>query len=117
MLEAIITGIIGVICGNASMFLFFRQERRSKSLDNDLKELESEARESEEWKKLYECVHDELRERDAKIDALYETISSWRDKFNDKTTEIAQLEIELTKLRMLKCDVPSCPNRKPPTGY
>lgn len=35
MLEAIITGIIGVIAGNASMFLFFRQEQRSKTLDND----------------------------------------------------------------------------------
>ena len=117
MLETIITGIIGVICGNASMFLFFRQERKAKNLDNEAKENENEAKESEEWRKLYECVHDELRESDTKIDTLYSTISEWRDKYHDLLVEKAQLDVEVAKLRLLKCEVPSCPNRKPKNEY
>ena len=117
MLEAILTGIIGVIAGNASMFLFFRQERRSKTLDNDSKEHDNEAKESEEWKKFYECVHDELREKDQKIDTLYVQISDWRDKYNALASDKAQLEVNNAKMCLLKCEVPSCPNRKPSTGY
>ena len=110
MIETIITAILGVIAGNVSMFVFFRQERKAKILDNT-------AKESEEWKKLYECVHDELRERDSKIDTLYEQISEWRDKYNNLASEKAQLEINNAKMCLLKCEVPSCPNRKPSTGY
>lgn len=117
MLETIITGILGVIAGNVSMFIFFRQERKSKILDNNAKEQDNEAKESEEWKKLYECVHDELRERDTKIDTLYEQISEWRDKYNGLASEKAQLEVNNAKMCLLKCEVPSCPNRKPSTGY
>lgn len=110
MVETIITAIVSALGGGFATFMFFPQERRSKNIDN-------EAKESEEWRKLYECVHDELRERDTKIDALYEKISEHRDQYATLATEKAELEVKVARLQLLKCEVPSCPNRKPPTGY
>ena len=93
MIETIITAILGVIAGNVSMFVFFRLERKAKILDNTAKEQDNE------------------------IDTLYEQISEWRDKYNNLASEKAQLEINNAKMCLLKCEVPSCPNRKPSTGY
>ena len=40
-----------------------------------------------------------------------------RDEKAQKSIRIAELEVENAKLKLLKCEVPSCLNRKPPTGY
>ena len=110
MLETIITAIVCCITGNIMMFLLFPQERKAKNLEN-------EAKQSEEWKKLYEEAHDESREKDEKIDFLYKEIARHRDEKAQKAVKIAELEVENAKLKLLKCEVPSCLNRKPPTGY
>ena len=46
MWETIITALATCIAGNLAMFFFFPQERKAKNLEN-------EAKQSEEWKKLY----------------------------------------------------------------
>lgn len=110
MIETIITAIVGCITGNIMMFLLLPQERKAKNLEN-------EAKQSEEWKKLYKEAHDELRVKDEKIDTLYQEITRHRDEKAQKAVTIAELEVENAKLKLLKCEVPSCLNRKPPTGY
>jgi hypothetical protein len=110
MWETIITALATCIAGNLAMFFFFPQERKAKNLEN-------EAKQSEEWKKLYEETHEELQSRDTKIDELYAEISRHRDEKAKQAIRITELEVENTKLKLLKCEVPSCPNRQPPTGY
>lgn len=110
MIETIVTAIIGCITGNIMMFLLLPQERKAKNLEN-------EAKQSEEWKKLYEEAHEESHAKDDKIDSLYKEISMHRDEKAQKSIRIAELEVENAKLKLLKCEVPSCLNRKPPTGY
>lgn len=110
MIETVVTAIVGCIAGNIMMFLFLPQEKKAKNLEN-------EAKQSEEWKKLYEEAHAESRAKDEKIDSLYAEITKHRDEKAEKSVRIAELEVENAKLRILKCEVPSCPNRKPPTGY
>lgn len=117
----IIAAIIGLIGGNLSALLFFPQMRRSKSLEN-------EAKQSEEWKKLYieekerreadqKAWEAERIEYDQKVDNLYQRISVHRDEKAEMTKTNTKLEVENTRLCLLKCEVPACPNRKPPTGY
>lgn len=110
MIETIITAIVGCITGNIMMFLLLPQERKAKNLEN-------EAKQSEEWKKLYEEAHAESRSKDEKIDSLYNEIAKHRDEKAQKALRITELEVENTRLKVLKCEVPSCLNRKPPTGY
>lgn len=121
MLEIIVTGIISLITGAGGMLLFYPQTRKSKNLEN-------EAKQSEEWKKLYEeerhlrdedrKVWEEERARyETKIDTLYDQISHQRDCKAELSKINATLQVENTRLCMLKCEVPACPNRKPPTGY
>lgn len=110
MIEIILAVVSGLFAGGISPFLFFKQEKTAKSLEN-------EARVSEEWKKLYneECA--ERKERDVKIDQLYVEISKHRDEKSDMAKRITELEVENTRLKLLMCEIPSCPKRKPQTGY
>ena len=55
--------------------------------------------------------------KDAKIDTLYEQISQQRDCKANLSKENAALQVENTRLCLLKCEKPNCPHRQPPTGY
>ena len=121
MIEAIITGVVSLITGAGGMFIFYPQMRKSKILEN-------EAKQSEEWKKLYEEERT-MREEDrktwesertrleTKIDSLYEQIKQHRDEKAVLTKTNTSLEVDNTRLCLLKCEQPNCDKRKPPTGY
>lgn len=111
-----IIGALGGVTGLVSLF-FIKQERRSKDLDNENKDLENEARQSEEWRKLYEQERDELKEREAKIDSLYEEIKRHRDEKAQMAVKNAELEVRCTKAELLMCKRPGCAQREPQTGY
>lgn len=106
----IIVGIIGVIGGNVSAFIFFPQMRKTKNIEN-------EAKQSEEWRKLYEEAKSEINEKDEKIDSLYLKIEGHRDAKVELHKENKTLVVENTRLQILKCEVPLCPKRTPPTGF
>jgi len=121
MTEIIISSLVSLITGIGATVLFFPQTRKAKNLEN-------EAKQSEEWKKLYDeerkMSAEERKEweadrtrMDAKIDELFAQITKHRDEKAEITKINTQLEVEVTRLRLLKCEVVNCPNRQPPTGY
>lgn len=110
MIEIIVAIVSGVLAGGLSPFLFFRQDKAAK-------EIENETHQSEEWHKLYEEECNERKERDVKIDNLYVEINKHRDAKAELAKRISELEVENTKLKLMMCKVPSCPNREPKTGY
>lgn len=121
MYSEILTGLIGLVSGNLSALIFLPQMRKSKTIEN-------EAKQSDEWKKLY-MEEKQRREEDLKaweierssyeqkIDKLYQTISQHRDEKAEITKGNAKLEVENTRLCILKCEIPACGNRTPPTGF
>lgn len=129
MLETIlsIVGSLGGLTGFVSLF-YIKQERKSKELDNETKDLGNEAKQSDEWRKLYEeeracflAARQEydatIKEKDKTIDSLYAEIANQRNQKVELHNKIAEITVEFTKLKMLKCEVVNCLNRKPPTGY
>jgi chromosome segregation ATPase len=117
----VLVAIVGIVAGNLSALMFFPQMRRTKVLENASKECE-------EWKKLYSTLKDELKtekeehvaeikRKDEKIDSLYAAISKHRDDKSDLCQRVAELEVENTKLKILKCEIAGCLKRTPPTGY
>lgn len=120
-MEVILSSIVSLVLGVGSTLIFYPQTRREKNLQN-------EAKHAEEWRKLYEeekTSRDEEqknwaseRERlDNKVDELYALINKHRDEKAEIIKRNTKLEVENTRLGMLKCEVVNCPNRKPPTGY
>ena len=95
--------------GGATL-LFYRQNKAAKELDN-------EAKQSEEWRKLYEMERGEVEDLNKKIDSLYTEIRKHRDEKNTMAKRITELEIDNTKSTIYRCEVAGCARRKPPTGY
>ena len=121
MTEIVLTALVSLVTGAGSILLFFPQIRKSKIIEN-------EAKQSEEWRKLYDeerKMHFEERkeweiERDklnTKIDDLYNAITKHRDEKARIIKSNTSLEVENTRLCLLKCEVVNCDKRKPPTGY
>lgn len=121
MIELIMTSVVSLVTGAGSMLLFFPQMRKSKILEN-------EAKQSDEWRKLY-AEEKKLRQEErteweiernqlnGKIDSLFDQINKHRDEKAEVIKENTRLEVENTRLTMLKCEVINCVKRQPPTGY
>lgn len=56
-------------------------------------------------------------EMNAKIDSLYEIISTWRDKYNAKSDEVSKLEVYKATNEVKLCMVRGCNTREPQSGY
>lgn len=110
-INVIVSGAAAIIgaLGGGSLFLV-RQNKTAKKIEN-------EAAQSAEWRKLYEEMKLEAKERDGKIDRLYDEMKGHRDEKNAMAKRITELESENTKGRIYRCEVAGCPRRQPPTGY
>lgn len=101
--ETVITGIVTLLTGGGlASIAFFRERKKAEQLKND-------ALASEQWQKLFERSDQDNRDKDKKIDKLYEDLGRFRDENNNLTTENAVLKLK-------KCEVIGCINRQPPTG-
>ncbi|NDV63910.1 hypothetical protein [Bacteroides sp. 224] len=109
-LGTVIATVVGLIGGNITAFMFFPQMRKTKNIEN-------EAKQSEEWKKLYDETKSEIKELNEKIDSLYSKIEEHRDEKVELHKEIKKLVVDNTRLAILKCEVPACLKRTPPTGF
>lgn len=117
MLENIIATLVGMVCGNIMMFLLLPQRRKSEDLKNEAQDLENEATQSEEWQKLYNEEREQISKLNSKIDSLYEELTKVRNENSLLHEQLTEAKIENTKLKLLKCERPACPQRQPPTGY
>ena len=107
---SIIMALIGVVGGGLATILFLPQTKRQKNIEN-------ESKQSEEWKKLYKESQDVVSTKQSKIDSLYGEIKKLMADSLEQQKENAKLSVENTRLKMLKCEVPACQKRTPPTGF
>lgn len=103
---SILMTIIGTILGGGGV-LYWKQDKRAK-------ELENEAKQSEEWRKLYERSEQDSKDKDAKIDSLYEEKKELRERYEQKCEECNKLKLEKQRLEFQKCEVFECLKRVPP---
>lgn len=102
-------GGIGGLGGICSIFLFYRENKRAKQLEN-------EHSANTEWQELVEKYKQRTTDleatittKDNKIDSLYKDNNELR-KRNDK------LSSTVAALTILRCKVVGCANRVPPMG-
>lgn len=105
----IVTSLVAALIpsGLVGTLIFFKENKRSRQLDNESKVIE-------EWKgitDMYKKRCDELKAtvdlKDAKIEELYSEGATMRERLDKLSSKNAVLEI-------FKCKEISCGNRKPP---
>lgn len=115
-----ILGGIGGLSGVLSYFLFYRENKRSKQLDNEHKVngewmalVERYKKEIDDIKQEYSDFRKEATEaldkKDRKIDSLYKEKGELM-KRNDK------LSSTVAALKVLRCKFIGCGKRQPPIG-
>lgn len=103
-LIALIASIGSLLAGSGvAGVLFYRERKRAEQLKN-------EASAAEQWRVLFERSDSDNRDKDARIDKLYDQQSRLREKNNKLSTENAVLLLK-------KCDVNGCDEREPSRGY
>ncbi len=100
--------IVGALSGGG--IIYYRQNRR-------MKEVEVDAKQSDEWKRLYEKSDEDSREKDRKLDALYTERQQMYNQLIERDRTIARKDITIERLRFTRCDVNGCRRRRPPREY
>lgn len=104
-----LTTVLGILLGGGGV-LFWKQDKRAK-------EIENEAHQSEEWRKLYERSEQDSRDKSDKIDRLYDEKKELRERFETLMAECAELKIQNKELEYQKCQRFECLKRCPPRFY
>lgn len=102
-------GGIGGLGGLCSIFLFYRENKRAKQLDNEHKANEEWQGLVTQYKGRVQDLEETVKTKDSKIDNLYKDNNELR-KRNDK------LSSKCAVLRITHCKVVGCANRIPPMG-
>lgn len=114
MVETGIPAVVGAVVALAGRFLFHREEKESKMLDNEIKRAELEQKSAErereradEWRRLYiESKEDSDRKEDI--------IREYQEKEHSHMVENARLEARCAALECQRCEVYGCTKRRPP---
>lgn len=104
-----LTTLLGILLGGGGV-LFWKQDKRAK-------EIENEAHQSDEWRKLYERSEQDSRDKSDKIDRLYDEKKELRERFESLMAECAELKIQNKELEYQKCQRFECLKRCPPRFY
>lgn len=104
-----LTTVLGILLGGGGV-LFWKQDKRAK-------EIENEAKQSDEWRKLYERSEQDSRDKSDKIDRLYDEKKELRERFEALMAECAELKIQNKELEYQKCERFECLKRCPPRFY
>lgn len=104
-----LTTVLGILLGGGGV-LFWKQDKRAK-------EIENEAHQSDEWRKLYERSEQDSRDKSDKIDRLYDEKKELRERFETLMAECAELKIQNKELEYQKCERFECLKRCPPRFY
>lgn len=114
-MEDYLTIIVSAFCSIVSALggggiIYYRQTRRMKEADVD-------AKQSEEWKKLYEKLDADSRAKDQKIDTLLAERQQMHNQLVERDRTIAIKEIQIERLKFARCDTTGCRRRRPPREY
>ena len=118
----IVSSIASLLGLGGCGFLFFRQEKDRRSLENKGAEISNTQKLIDEW----EGIATEAKERADRLDAKVDELRGKIDRLQDEITEHrnvkavlreenAKVKVELAELRPWKCEVRNCRKRVPPS--
>lgn len=119
MIDSIITGVVALLSALlGSSVLYFRQNKRSKEIENELKLAQA-------WEHLAQEMESKNGEKDSKIDELrkhvnilqsekIKIIESKQKENQSLQAELFETRIKSIELKYNECRIAGCPKREPP---
>ncbi|CAJ0592262.1 unnamed protein product [Cylicocyclus nassatus] len=102
----LLTMLITALATWGGTFLFYKQEKRSKDIDN-------EAKQSEEWRKLYLDSQEDSRKKEEDSRKKDEKIDELRKEMSDMRRQMNNLERRVILNSIYRCNRVDCSNREP----
>ncbi len=99
------------------VWMYHRENRRIKQAEAARAEADLNTLAAHEWKEIADHREQKLEIRDKQITALFDQIGQWRDRCDEKDTQIHKLEIKLMSLEIRLCNRRGCADREPQSGY
>lgn len=118
-----LTTIVNSVCtllgilGAGTSVLFYTQNKRMHQAEAKTKEVEAEAHQSLEWKKLFDQSDADRRDLDKKIDALYAERQQLLHTIIERDKTISCKDILIERYKFDRCIVNDCTKRNPPRKY
>jgi len=110
--------IVAAITGLSTIFLYRKQERQKRDLENMAQSIKNESTSNDEWRRIVEERNTECKRLNEKLETIrshYETeISSLRTRLQQSLENDAQCAMYIGLYHSSRCDNFSCPSRNPP---
>lgn len=125
MITEIIIAIIGIISTVLTGGLvYYKQNKKYKDLENQLKEIEVDNEIIKQWERLHQEEKDKNKVLEDRLAELYthrkqqaEEIAKLKEQVANKEVELAKKDVTIVGLKYCKCIVNECANRKPKRNY
>ena len=102
-----IPAILGAVSALVGQFIFHKEEKKNKELENEAKRIEVERARADEWRALY-------MESKEDSDRKEEIIRDFQKREHDGMIEKARIEARCAALECQRCEVYECVKRRPP---
>ena len=99
------------------VFLFYDSKKRKANAEARKAEMDNLTGYAEEWKGLYEQRDKRVDELNAKIDQLYQEKETDRQRIRELQEKNTALTLENQSLKIKRCEVKGCKDRRPPSDY
>ncbi|MCC8145437.1 MAG: hypothetical protein LIO93_03140 [Bacteroidales bacterium] len=109
-------GLIAALSSSKLLEFLFRRktDQRKETASAVSQELANLTVALEAMRKVYSQEMDKSNERQALIDKLYKENKSKDRTVLKLTTRNAKKDLEIERLRFMKCEIRKCPGRQPP---
>jgi TolA-binding protein len=121
-IETIIT-VIGALGGFELVKFLYQSlvnrktDRRREIASVEKEEVNVQSDEIENLRKLQEHHNLQIKAKEDKISELWDRIKVYRDKELEMTKTLNERDLEIQLMKIYKCEVRGCAQRKPPSDY
>ena len=103
--------------GVVSVLMFYRSKQRKENAQAALAENDVIKSFAQEWQEIAQQREQTIKDKEAKIDDLYTSLTIWRDKYNELSEKHNSIMLQKQSADYRVCNNRGCSEREPQSGF